>query len=275
MALLLGLEAVARADVRSTLGKVTGSAAEIIMAGRVEGALYGVSTDIEIKAKYRFDLKTGRIDWFGLLIKEKRNSSLVMDGVDAVGRLIMQITPQSDPTHLTSEVLRELPVTSSAGLHRLVYMPAGGGWQLTYDRSWHVYSDRGPSTNFRFVDRGEMLTQCNVTSLPKAESGSQLSLDDFQANVQKRLGEHFGQFVHAAQWGNEANYRVFRAAVQGAVSGVTIQWNYYLVADEQGRQAVFAFTVEGGLVERLGRTDRELVDSFRFLDPKLARNGDR
>ncbi len=270
MANLLGLEAVAETDVRSTLEKVTGSFAEITMVGRVDGAIYGVATEIEVMAKYRFDLKSKRINWFGLLIKEKRKSGLVMDGVEAVGKLVMQIVPKTASTHLSEEALEDLPERSDVNLRRLALLSAEGGWQLTYDRSWHVYSSAGRLTNLRLIDRGEMLTQCNISSLPKIEPEKQVSLEEFQVDIRKLLDKQFGQFVQAGQWGNEANYRVYRTAVLGMVSEVSVQWHYYLVMDQQGHQAVLAFTVESELVEQLGTADKELVNSLRFLDPKLA-----
>ena len=60
---------------------------------------------------------------------------------------------------------------------------------------------------------------------------------------------------------------------QGRVSELPIQWNYYVVADEHGRQTALAFTVEGKLVERFNKADEKLIRSFRFLDPKLATSG--
>ena len=40
-----------------------------------------------------------------------------------------------------------------------------------------------------------------------------------------------------------------------------------------GHRAVFAFTAEARFAEKLGKADRPLVDSFRFVDPKIASNG--
>ena len=53
---------------------------------------------------------------------------------------------------------------------------------------------------------------------------------------------------------------------RGTVSEVPIRWIYYHVADQQGRQAVFAFVVEEKFYDRLGEKDQKLVDSFRFKE---------
>ena len=94
VAALLGLDEVAKTTVQSTLKEVTEDVARFELTGRVEGTIYGVSTAIEIKARYRFDLQTKRIDWVGMLVKEVREGSFV-DGVDAVSRLA--ITHYSRP----------------------------------------------------------------------------------------------------------------------------------------------------------------------------------
>ena len=110
IAALLGIDVAGTANVRSTLTEVAGGAARFGLTGRVEGAIEGVSTEIELKAKYRFDLKRGRIDWFALLVKEDRSIGHVADGVDAVARRQMQIAPLADSPFF--EALTEFLKTS-------------------------------------------------------------------------------------------------------------------------------------------------------------------
>ena len=67
---------------RARSKEVTDTVARFEFAGKVEGAVYGVSTKIEIKGKYRFDLRSKRIDWLAMLVQEDRESSFVEDGID-------------------------------------------------------------------------------------------------------------------------------------------------------------------------------------------------
>ena len=57
LAALLGLDEVAKSDVQSTLKEVTSTVARFELAGTIEGAVFGVTTKIELKGKYRFDLR--------------------------------------------------------------------------------------------------------------------------------------------------------------------------------------------------------------------------
>ena len=274
MAALLGLDAVSQTDVESRLRELTDSAARMEMSGKVEGAYGGASTEIELKAKYRFDRRSQRIDWIAMLVQEKRSIGHVEWGVDAVARIQVTISPQSKAPQLADTALEQLPLSSTAELNRLTYKSAKG-WQLTHDRSWYVTGDHSNLTILRMLDRGELVAQCNISTLPKLAPDKTVTLTEFQHDVQKALGKSFGEFVEAGQWAGEADYRVYRVVVRGEVSEVPIQWYYYLITDRHGRQAAPAFSVGADLVERFDEADRELVRSLRFLDPQLASNGQR
>ena len=270
LAALLGLDAISKADVQSELTDITNKAASMRMTGRVEGALGGVSTEIELKAKYRFNRKTGRIDWLGLLVKEQRSIGHVYRGVDVVSRLQMTVTPKTVSTELDAAALKGLASKPTAALNQLTYESPQHGWQFTHDRCWHVIADHRDLAILRMLDRGDLVAQCNVSSLPKLPPGKEVTLSEFQSDVQKALDKSFGSFVEARQWAGETGYRIYRVAVRGTASELPIQWNYYLITDQQGRRVALAFTVEGELVEQLDKADETLIGSLRFLDPKVA-----
>ena len=270
MAALLGLDEVAEGDVASVLSSVDDATARIEMAGSVTGAVNGVSTEIELMAKYRFDLKRKRIDWFALLVKERRDIGHVADGVDAVARVQLKISPRADSARLAEAALKNLPTRSTPELRRLTYKSSAGDWQLSHDRCWHVTGDRPELAIFGMIDRGEYVAQCKVSPLPDLASGKQATLDEFRSDVRKALGKHLGQFVSAGQQAHDAGYRVYRVVARGEASGLPIQWDYHLVAEERGRRLVFAFTVEKKLAERFQAAGRKLVNSLRFLDRKSA-----
>src|SRR5207244_1783677 len=56
VARLVGLEAVSQQDVTCTLDSVKENVAIVSLAGKVTGAVGGVSSDIELKGKLNFDL---------------------------------------------------------------------------------------------------------------------------------------------------------------------------------------------------------------------------
>ena len=276
MKVLLGLDKIAKCDIKSTLSKLTDTQALISISGRVEGAIGGVSTKMDVKAKYRFNRKAGRIDWLGLLVKEDRDIGHVNTGVELVARVQMQIKPGSESERLADAALDGLPLSASDETGQLVYHSQSGGWQFSHDRRWFVTDDRRSRAVFRLVDSGELVAQCNVMPLSSVEPGKQITLEQFQSDIKEALGESFGQFVKASQQANDANYRVFRVVVDGESSELPIRWIYYLIADEQGRQVAVTFTVEETHVERLANADRAVVETLRFTEPNVAeRTGEK
>jgi len=274
LAALLGLDAVAKADVTCVLKSVDDEAARFQMSGTVEGAVAGVATEIEVKAKYRFDRRIGRIDWLGLLVKERRDVGHVMQGLDAVARLQVRILPQPNPPELLTTAAKNPFPEPIDALSRLLHQSTENGFEFLYDRRWNITNEEHDLVILRLIDRGRFLAQCNISPLAKIKPGKQETLESFQKDIHLALGEQFGEFVEAGQWANEADYRILRVVVRGEVSELPIQWHYYLVADKHGHQVALAFSVETELVDSLGQRDKELVGTLRFLGPEVAMHAD-
>jgi hypothetical protein len=270
MAAMLGLDEVAKTTVESTLKEVTPTLARCELTGRIEGAIYGVSTNIEIKARYRFDRRTKRIDWLGMLVKELREGSFVEVGVDVVSRLAIKITPAEEPAGLADAALAKLTLKSTPKLADLHYESLQGDWRCLYDRRWFTRPQqfKNPVTIMRLLDRGMLVGQWNLSSAPRRDPDKLVSLEEFQEDVRRALGKSFGELVEAGQSSNTAGYRVYRVVAHGVSSEIPMRWIYYLVADQQGRQVAFTFTVEQSVVDRFADADKAVVDSVRFVDKK-------
>lgn len=268
MALLLGLDEVGQSDVKSDLAEVTDKVARFYMSGNVTGAIDGVASEIELKARYRFDLNRKRIDWLGMVIKEKRQSSPVADGFDLTAQVQVTIVPSDHTAGLSKVDLKDLPMRASPELLQLSHLSKQGGWEIVYDRSWHVYRDQQDSAVLRRTEGGELIAQCNCSSLPQTKPDKLISLEEFQEDIKRALTKEFKEFVQAGQTIDEKNCRVLRVVVRGTASDMPFVWNYYHIADQQGRQMSFAFIIEEKYLERFGKADRELIDSLRFIEVK-------
>ncbi len=264
MAALLGLDAVNRAEVSSQLVELSDLAAQIEIRGNIQGAVSGVASEMELKGRYKFDRKVGRITWFALLTKEKRSIGHVAPGVDVVARLQMKIAPDAVYAELEDQGLQGVDLNISPERTLLEHESTAGRYRLLYDRQWHIMNDTADSMAMRLVDRGELVAQCNVTTLAPVKQGEPTNLAKFQQDIERSLGKSFRRFLAASQAANESGDRVYRVVAEGEVDELPIQWNYYLVTAPDGRQAVFAFTLESNLVERLGAADSAVVGSLEF-----------
>jgi hypothetical protein len=264
LAALLGIDAVKSADVHSELTEVDGPAARCQLAGKLEGAVNGAGTQIELKAKYTFHIEARRVVWLAMVIKEQRAIGHAAPGVEATSRLQVTIQPITESESLPSDIARLTTSPTPAAL-LLRYVPKRRTFQFDYDRRWNLMSDDDKGSVFRFIDGGEFVAQLNVLPVSKTEAGKPVSLSRFQADVQQALGDSFGQFVVASQNGDDPGRLVYRVVATGKTQELPIQWTYYLITSSSGEQALLIFTAEASLVERFGNADRPIVDSLHFM----------
>jgi len=267
-ATFLRLDAIGSNEVTSKLVELTaGKEAIVELTGNLTGAVEGVATEIEIKGRYRFDLTSHRIATFGVAIKEKRSIGHVGPGMDVVARVEMTLEPLAESPQLSDEALAGLPLDPESAGQALAYQPQTQAYRFFNDRRWHIIDESPELTTLRYVDRGELVAQCNVAPGAKAPPGKHTSLEKFQEDIKKVLGESFGQFVEAVSGTSPSGYVVHRVSATGTVKELAIEWRYYLLADAEGHQAMFAFTLEQELAERFGDADERLVGSLTLTQP--------
>ncbi len=128
--------------------------------------------------------------------------------------------------------------------------------------------DRQDVAVLRFVERGDLVAQCNLSPLPSLAAEEQFGMEEFQQDIKRILDENFGQFVTASESRTEDGLHVMRVVAAGTVSELPIHWVYYHLGNQAGRRASCVFTLEADLVDRFGGADQSLISSFRFTDAK-------
>ena len=274
IASLLRLDAVSLGEVQSMLTEVdtANHAAKISLAGTVHGAVGGVATEIELKAKYTFDQKLRRVTLFALLIKEKRSVGHVGPGLDIVAKQIVKIKPISESPRLNEAVAAESASRDEMS-PMLAFESPLNRFRLEHDLRWFVTSDDKKLTVFRLIDRGELVAQCNIATLDAVPAGEKFGLAEFQRDIEKSLDKKFGQFVSAKEETNKSGQRVYRVVVQGTVSEMPIQWVYYLFTTQPGRRLSVAFTMEQDLVDRFGQADQQFLSALEISPAQTASTG--
>lgn len=268
VARLLGLEAVNQQDVTCTLDSVKDSIAIVSLSGKIAGAVGGVTSDIDLKGKLNFDTKLRAITWLTLAYKENRAIGHAQPGFEVVTKLRMVSTPTQPLAELSDKVLAGLSLQSDAAPTLIELNADAAGFQLSHDRRWSVMLDRADLTVLRFVDRGDLITQCNITRLPPLAKDQQLSMDSFQTDVKRVLGKNFEEIVEATEEQDGNGLRGLRVVVAGKVGELSIQWTYYHLSDDLGHRVSLVFTIESNLLDRFSSIDRELVANFRFIEGK-------
>ena len=265
-AALFGLDVVVKSTLESVLKRVDGQIAYIELSGTTSGSVAGVASDVEATAKYSFDLEQRRITWLAMSIQEHRAVGHAEPGFDLTARLRISINPATEtPPELSDDAVLTLPRDSTAAPW-LTFHSQVGGFRLVHDRNWRLMIDRNDVTVLRFVERGELIAQCNISRLPDAAEKKQLTMASFQTDIQRVLDKNFGQFAESTESKNERGLRVLRTVVSGVAADLPIQWTYYHLTDDQGRQASLVFTLDAKLVERFAGGDQTLVSTFQLVD---------
>lgn len=270
LAQLLGIDVVSTSDVKCVLGDVAeGQTANVLIAGQVNGAVGGVATEIHLDGTLTYDLAQKWIARAKFTVREQRAIGHIGPGLNVTCKLEIQIKPIT-----TAELPRELtaPVepASEAARRQLAFIAPANTFRFAYDRRWHVMHESPELVSLRLVDKGELVAQCNLSPLAPVEPEKVQSLETFKANVKKSIGEHFGKFTAERETTNAAGHRLIRLEAQGEVQGLQVQWHYFLVSDDKGRQVACGVTMEQDLRERLGNLDGEMVDSLRLLAPETS-----
>jgi hypothetical protein len=261
---LARVESISSATIQSKLGKVQGNVARITLGGTLQGRGAGAETEVRISGEYHYDLRKRRIGWLQLLIEEQRSPGHTMPGLQVKADVRMLVTAGGDSSQLRAREWSDLLAMPAQARRMLELTPAPGGFQVTLDRRWHVMSDSSDGVVLRYVDNGDLLAQCNISNLSRLPAGKQVGLEAFQRDVQRAIGQRFGQFEHASQSEDEAGRRLLRVSAVGQVEDVPIRWIYYHISDQQGRCAAHVFTMEGELAERLAGADHTLISGFQF-----------
>lgn len=268
VARLLGIEAVSQHDIVCTLDSVKDNLAIITLAGKVSGAVGGVSSDCELKGKLNFDLKQRLVTWLTLAIKENRAIGHAQPGYEIVTTARMVIAPLAAVPDLSDKAIAGLPLKPGPGEKLVEFCSESGGLQLRHDRRWNVMLERPDLTVLRMVDRGDLIAQCNITPRPSLGKDQQLTMEGFQADVKRVLGKNFEEIIEASEETADGGLRFLRVVVAGKTGELPIQWTYYHVSDDKGHRASLVFTLEASLLERFAAIDRELIAGFEFLPDK-------
>ena len=150
-----------------------------------------------------------------------------------------------------------------------------GELRIRYGRDWHVFHQSEQSTVLRLLDKGSLISQCNISRIPAVAPGRHTPEERFQADIRIALGDKLAEIERAEQLETTDGRFLYRVTGVGDSNGEPMHWIYYLCAGPDGRQASFVFAVESKLLDQLANRDVEIVRSLEFLKPAPPRAAER
>lgn len=278
---LLGFESIETNTVRFVLTAIVDDMAEVDLyltgnqkdsqgnplPSTIQGASLGASLAMDIQGKYQFDLKSNRMTWFGMTITEKRSESLAEPGLDWKGTVRIRIAPMQEPEELTDDKLKELDIPPSDETLNLVYNGQKGPWNFRHSRDWRMIEDGETAAALTLIDHGEGIAQCNLMWNGKIDLESIPTIEGYQNELQKGLGEQFGQFVDASEYDDQKERHIMSVVIDGKYDDIPFRRIYYLLTDKSGYQVTVMYDIAADKLDRFGDSGREIIETLNIIPP--------
>ena len=267
MGMLLQMDLVFNLDIQTTLTDVQKNIAILETSGWLEGSYEGNTSKLEVKGKSYFDLKRGRIVWFGLVIEEKRTAGYVTPGMDVTAKVQYKITPLTESKNLTDATVGKIAF-DEAQYGLLLFEDPGKAWRVVLTPEWEPMNHNKYQSNFRLVSNGELVAQCSIASIRDTRSTLDLKPEEYTAKVREMLKDQFESILDVKSMQRDDNTEITRVDVAAKYEDMDLRMYSYLLTrkGESPRQCTVVFTLEENLVEKFGETNEELIQSFTWGD---------
>ncbi|WP_437230040.1 hypothetical protein SH661x_001752 [Planctomicrobium sp. SH661] len=279
MQMLTGVEAVETTELKCRLEQATPSTAKVTFQGKIKGQRLGTNTTVGVVGAMLFNLEQNYLSQAKTVYTITSDVGTVNPGLDMQVTTVLARKPVENVGRLTDQFIAAVPLEAPEESLGLQYLADPWGMSLEHGRDWHlfqaVYDAAAPVAILRLVELGSLVAQCNLSPAPPAPGGQTTPLEKFEADIQQSLGERFGDVVSREKLPTNDGRQIYRVEVSGNVvikstkgrADIPMLWIYYLVADPNGRQASFVFSVEPHLMEQLRGRDKDLVNSLKFVTP--------
>jgi len=270
----LNLSSVDSGKVDCEVIEITNDHVRFQLKGELEGSIEGVNTRQQLLGKMTWDRQAGLCTWLALAIHETRDIGKAEPGFDVSATIRMVRRPMESPVALPPQAA-EIDFSNPAPPNRL-YVELQSRHALAgvmMDRRWRLIRDVPGSAVMRMIENDNSVAQCNLRPLVDLPEGKQLTLEAFEADVKRTLGDKLVQMVEADQRMSAQDLRVLRVVADGQTQGVPIRWIMMHFSDRQGRRLQATVTLAADQIERFAGNDVQLADSLRFLKPAEIHDG--
>lgn len=265
---LFRLDTVQRSTLAWKLADRQGNIQRLTLSGEVAGGSAGGATEFSLQGKAHWDTEAKLIRWIGLSVKERRQATAARPGYDVQARIRLIRQPmEAVSSEPDSQELRWLSAPVDAAVMRLrrVESPVGGYHFLASDQ-WVLISDSGDRAVLRLIDQQQTLAQCSISVLVPLEPGRQLTLEGFQADCVRSLGQSFGSLVESHEGLTSGGLRRLTVVMDGQSRNLPMRWVSVHVSDDSGRRLTLSFAAEGQYADRLAAADQQIIDSLVMVD---------
>jgi hypothetical protein len=266
------MDRVAMCEVRSVVTGEENGQVKVRMGGAVHGTVDGAATELELRAAYLYDRTAGRITKLNLAIKQHSKVTSLTPGLDVVAKLSVVVKPVrgAKAAFDKDEIAKALDM-STLELRQLLEDAPQRGYRFHYGSSWFIRTAEPREVmSLRLLGEGDLIAHCNIATRPPRADGQQTTLEEFESDVCKSLGDKLERVEAAREWTTAAGHRCLGVIANGTLEDVPVQWRHYLLSDYGMPQVVVSVSVDQSLLDRFADADRPIVDSLELLPLETA-----
>lgn len=298
---LLAIDTVESGVIEARIQDAADDRATVTFAGIIDGAVDGVPTHVTVEGNFTVAARTieataagtnsepvrhqlhGRVAQVSAVIRERRQASHVAPGFDVEARLLVARTslepglkkdlgqhaePAADaaatPVRTGAGEGQPARRRGEGGPGRVWYRDPQGRFDLVHDVRWRRVEDGPNGLVMRLVDRGALVGQCSMTSLPQATAASLPTRDDVQRDVERSLSGQVVRSDAAEETDRDDGLRIVRLASSGTAGRLPFRWIHYVLAAQDGSRVSVTFMFEESMQQRFGDADRPLIEGLRL-----------
>ncbi|TWT80068.1 hypothetical protein CA13_14810 [Planctomycetes bacterium CA13] len=264
---LLNLSAVDQSDVKGEVVAMSPTEARLQLRGNIDGSVDGVPTTIRIVGKMTFDRTAGVTTWLAIAVHETREISKAEPGFDIATTIKMVRKPLDKPIAMNSQPTA-IEIESPIPAERLYVQLRSGsiGFSSLMDRRWRMMSDKPGLVMMRMIDNDQSIAQCDFRQLSRLDENKPWTIEQFQREIRKTLGEQWREFVSATERESEMGLRVMSLHARGAVEEVPIEWVIQHYSDDSGQRVLATFTMEANAAKTFGGSDVQLSSTMNWIE---------
>lgn len=281
---LLAIDTVESGGIDARLVAVTDGVAEVALEGTVTGGVDGAATRIVITGSYRCPAVAETDRWLlgesiedlAVELSERREAGWVAPGLDVTATLTLRRSAEGQVGDDTVEPSDQLAVAaadrpSGPGRPGTVWeRHRQGRYSLVLDDRWRVVEDSSDGLVMRLMDRGALVAQCSILPLPRTAAEKPPELETVRRDVERSLGDQFGQITAAEATTRGDGTRVVRIVAEGTAEDRPFRWIHQVLTDPAGYRAAVTCMHEPAMADRFGIADRELVAGLVLVADRAA-----
>jgi hypothetical protein len=263
---LLHLDAILDGDLTVCLIETDDEKAHLEISGKLQATAKDVGTQMEIKGKALMDRKGGYISWLAMQIDETREIGEAEPGFKVVASIRVLRAPIESMSSGRSlaQVWAEAPSPESAEM--LQFQSDLGFYRFLADCRWSTYRDNGEEATLRYVVNNRRVAQCNITNLVDSQPGDHLSLEGYQADLERVASRAGREILEATEQLTASKHRMLRITMTGSVDGIPLRWIHYHISNDMGRRLALVFTTDESSLDVFANQDAQIIDSMELLE---------